>query len=149
MSKTKFNLVIVKSKTENKYFIGKLPAYLKIRNLAILRNLIEYKGREGTCPYKKLTEYVLSKGGPENLDGFTVACYKNSYEIEEISELIYNTQKKLIYKYGEDCILNDVVINPARYQCQCWKMVREQFREKHEKEYCIVGDLELEFLVAV
>lgn len=149
MSKTKFHLVVVKSKEEQKYFVGKIPIFLKLKNLAILRNFIEFKGKDGTCPYKKLSEYIESKGGSENLEKFSVACHQIGYEADVISDLIYTTQKKLIEKFGEDCILNDVVINPAKYQCACGKMVREQFREKHEKEYCIINDLELDFLIPV
>lgn len=149
MSKTKFHLVVVKSKSEQKYFVGKIPVFLKLKNLAILRNFIEFKGKDGSCPYKKLIEYVNASGGTDNLENFSVACHQIGYDSDNIGDLVYNTQKKLIDKYGEDCILNDVVINPAKYQCGCGKMIREQFREKHEKEYCILSNLELDFLIPV
>lgn len=134
-SNTLFNVVVIKSKEEEKYFIGKLPCFLKLTGAAVIRNMLEFKGREGTCPYKKLTEAVDGK-----ITNFSVNLLKKECNHEEISKVIFNMQKKLIEKYGEDCILNDVVIDPTTYNCECGQKIREQFREKHA-EFCILKSI--------
>lgn len=55
--------------------------------------------------------------------------------------------------YGYDCILNDMVVNPERYKCECGNSVRLQFKKDHDEKYCSVKVIEfldpnnIEFIV--
>lgn len=132
-----YNLVVLSDYKNNKYFVSKVPWFSKAAGYGLLYNFLDFKSKNtGECPYRKLTEYAADK------NNMLHGCrYQERKSKEDIEELAYKLQLDLISKYGEDCLLNDLVINPKKYKCVCGQMVHEQFRNAHESKYCTNGKL--------
>lgn len=141
MSKqVKYDIVIIKHSKADKFFVAKLPSFNKARGSGLLMNYLNFRSsKTNECPYKKLTEYYNSQEDKN----YIVRRVPKSCDREEAEQIVYNQQEALIQKYG-DCILNDIVINPSKYMCECGNYVRYQFKQEHDEEYC--GAKKIDFL---
>lgn len=132
-----YNLVVISDYKNNKYFVGKIPWFNKSTGFALLYNFLDFKSKNtGECPYKKLSAYHESKSGK-----LEPIRYNDKRSKDDLDKLIYKFQLDLISKYGEDCLLNDIIISPEKYKCLCGMMVHEQFRQAHESKYCSANKL--------
>lgn len=134
----KFNVVVLKSK-DNKYFVCKLPEFVKQRGTIMIYRLINYKNVDGDIVYKKLKQEVDAG------NKFAHQISANLYSKDDANDKVYKIQQDLVAKYGEECILNDLIINPEKFKCICGKNVRVQFKEEHQK-YCEPNEIIVEDL---
>lgn len=131
MGKPSYNLVVIKHTEENKFFVGKVPSFLKQKGLSLLYNFIEYENDQGIV-YKKLSEYVKEKGK----NCYVVSRSSDNKTKDEAEKIVYDYQQKVIAKFGEEALLNDQVISPEKYQCECGHMVRLFYKDAHDEKYC-------------
>lgn len=132
-----YNLVVISDAKNNKYFVSKVPWFSKLNGVALIYNFTEFKSKNtGECPYKKLVEHVK-----DNFASLVCCRYPDKKSKEDIESLIYKYQLKLVEKHGDECILNDMIINPKKVQCSCGQMVHEQFLESHKSKYCVANNL--------
>lgn len=124
----KFNILVLVSK-DKKYFVTKLPEFVKQRGTSLVYRFANYKNINDEVVYKKLKEAV------DNNEKFDFQISAHQFTKDEANEKVFNIQQALIEKNGEDCLLNDIVISPEKYKCKCGKNIRVQFKEAHEK-YC-------------
>ncbi len=128
-----YQIVTVKHREADLYFVGKVPKFITANGSALLNNFLNFKSSQTQeCPYKKLSALVAK----DTSNKFIVVRSKDSFKKDECEEKIFKFQMNLISKFGEDCLLNDVIINPEKYICICGQSVHTQFKEAHDEKYC-------------
>lgn len=145
MSKTLFDVVIICIQKEEKYFVGKIPSFSKLTGSALAHNFLNYKKKDGNTCYVKFNENAFENGWLKsiNVNRMTTKCSK-----DDADKRIYAIQQKIIEKHGEDSILNDIIICPTKYKCECGHEVRLQFKKEHEENYCLAKKLCFEEILA-
>jgi hypothetical protein len=141
-SKSSFDIVVINCGND-KYFIGKVPSFNKTVGGALIREFLNYKPRGEVC-YKKLNQYV----DEEVMKVARATRLNMKYTKDEADQKVYDIQNKIIEKYNEDALLNDIIINPAKYKCECGYEVRLQFKDVHDEKYCLVRKLNIEEVLA-
>lgn len=143
--KTLFDVVIIRIVKEEKYFVGKIPSFNKSTGSALAYNFLNYKKKDGTPCYVKFNENAFENGWLKEIsvNRMPTKCLK-----DEADKRIYAIQQKIVDKYGGDSILNDVIISPEKYKCECGHEVRLQFKSEHEEKYCLAKKLCFEEILA-
>lgn len=145
MSPTRFFLVVIKDKRSNKYFYGKVPIFLNLTPVETFENFLNFKGKDGVCPYKVLTEVTDRENNKDWFKNYSVTTFRQkSYSLDEVNMVIYKSQLKVIEKYGGECILNDRVIGPKKVKCGCGLMILESRMEMHKEKYCRLNEIDLD-----
>ena len=145
MSPTRFFLVVLKDKKADRYFYGKIPIFLSLSPVETMENFLNFRGKDGSCPYKKLSAFVDKENDPDWFTKLSSNTFRTkSYTLDEVNEIIYRSQLKMISKYGDDCILNDRVFNPKKIKCECGLMVYEESIDHHKSNYCRLNAVELD-----
>ncbi len=145
MGATKFFLVLIKDRRSDKYFYGKVPIFLNLTPMETIENFLNFKGKDGVCPYKKLTSEVNRLEDPDWFKNYSATTFRQkSYLLDEVNDIIYRSQLKMIEKHGNDCILNDKVTNPKKIKCQCGLSVLEVYMDTHKERHCRLNAVELD-----
>jgi len=137
---SKYNVVLISHQEEEKYFICKIPSFFSQKGSGLLKAIIEFKSKNGENPYKKFSQFVSDK----DINELFVIRGNKEFSAIEAEEEIYKNLIKLKDKHGDDCILNDIIINPERVKCNCGMFIRKQFLQAHLDKYCKMKCLDID-----
>jgi hypothetical protein len=144
-----YQIVVIKSRESNKHFVGKLITSNMV-GITCLKKFLMVKKRTGNVGapfFEKLNEEVRLRG----INAFSCTKYPQELEAEEADEVIYRSLLQLIEKYGEENVLNDMIINPEKVKCECGYSVRKQLLDEHKMKYCTYrpSDEDIQFVEAL
>ena len=85
-----------------------------------------------------MNQYVEEKGKKD----YVIKRFEQELTKDEVEKEVYKYQIHFTNKFGEDCILNDLVVSPEKYQCTCGYMVRVHYKQQHDEKYCKVKQID-------